>query len=231
MSSALLMVMADARSPSSGPAHSGGVEAACAAGLVTDVQTLRAFLDGRLWTTGATGAFAAAAVCVRARGGNPTPSLWRTVEAELDARIPSPAAREASREQGGRTLRKAMGAADSPVFDGLARACVSHGMQPHHAVALGAVAAVADLAPQEAAETAAYASVSAPAFAAQRLLGLSAEVIEQIGLAMAPEVRRLATEAAESCSLPLARMPSCSAPVLEFLAEEHAGLARRSFAS
>jgi len=231
MPSALLMVMADARSPSGDPAHSGGVEAACAAGLVTDAVSLRAFLDGRLWTAGATGAFAAAAVCLRARDGNPTPSLWRTVEAEIDARIPSPAARQASREQGGRTLRKAMAAADSPVFDGLARACVSHGMKPHHSVALGAVAAVAGLPPQEAAETAAYASVAAPAFAAQRLLGLGVEVIERIGLDMAPEISRLAKEAAEVCSLPLARMPSSSAPVLEFLAEEHAGLARRSFAS
>jgi urease accessory protein len=231
MPSALLVVLGDARSPSNRPAHSGGVEAACAAGLVTDAQTLRAFLDGRLWTSGATGAFAAAAVCNRARGGSPTPSLWRTVEAEIDARIPSPAAREASREQGGRTLRKAMGAADSPVFDGLARACISQGMKPHHPVALGAVAAVAGLPPEEAAETAAYASVAAAAFAAQRLLGLDAEVIERIGLDMAPDIRRLAKDAAEVCDLPLARMPSCSAPVLEFLAEEHAGIARRSFAS
>lgn len=223
--------MADARLPSSDAAHSGGVEAACAAGLVTDLASLRSFLDGRMWTAGAVGAFAAAAVCVRAKGPAPTPSLWRTVEAELDARIPSPAARKASRAQGAHTLRMAMAAADSPVFDGLARATVSHRQQPHYPVALGAVAAVAGVDPEEAAETAAYASVAGPAFTAQRLLGIAPATIEQLGLDMAPEVRRLAREAAQICTAPLSRMPSFSAPVLELLAEEHAKRNERSFAS
>lgn len=231
MSASLLMVLADARFPSIVPGHSGGIEAACSAGLVNDVTTLRAFLDTRLHTAGAVGAFAAAAVCERARPPHVSQSFWRTVEAELDARFPSPAARQASRAQGGNTLRMAMSVVESPVFDGLARATVSHGQQPHDAVALGAVAGVAGCGPEEAAEAAAYASIAGPAFAAQELLGIETEVLEQIGMDMSGVVSHLAREAANSSFLPLDRLPSLIAPALELLAQEHAQLSRKSYAS
>lgn len=220
MANSLHALMAETRLPPGDPPLAGGVEAACAAGLIADAATLRSFLYGRLWTAGAVDAFAAAAVCARARSQEVPASLWRSVEAELEARIPSPEARRASRRQGGHTLRLAMAIRIHPVFDALARATVSHGQQPHFPVVLGAVAAVAGATPEEAAESAAYASVAPPAFAAQRILRLEPVVVSELGVGMAPEVARLAREAAQLCQYSLSDMPSFAAPALEYLAED-----------
>ncbi|MEU8110687.1 urease accessory UreF family protein [Micromonospora sp. NPDC048947] len=58
----LLLLLADGRFPAGAHAHSGGLEAAVAAGRVTDLASLEAFLAGRLATAGLVGAaFAAAA--------------------------------------------------------------------------------------------------------------------------------------------------------------------------
>lgn len=226
------LLLADARFPSGDPAHSGGMEAACAAGLVTDLDSLRSFLYGRLWTAGAIGAVAAAAVCARARSDHSATSLFRTVEAEIDARTPSPAARRASRDQGSHILRLAMTITADPLLDALGRAAVGSFQRPHHPTATGAVAAVAGASPQEAAESAAYASVAASAFAAQSLLGLDPRKVSELGVEMAPEVRRLAKEAAQVSLESLAQMPALGAPALDYLAEEHvAARAKRSFAS
>lgn len=230
VSDSLRLLLADARFPSDDPADGGGVEAACQAGLVTDVATLRAFLYGRLWTAGMTGAFAAAAVCARALTARSSDSLFRHAEAELDARIPSPAARQASRSRGARLLRRAIEVADSEVFDVLARASLSSQQRPHYPVAVGAVAAVAGMSPEDAAEVAAYAAVAGPAFAAERILALRADAVGDLGVEMAPEVGRMAREAGQTCLRPLAEMPAFAAPALEYLAEQQAAR-RRSAAS
>ena len=231
MSESLRLLLADARFPSDDPADSGGVEAACDAGLVTDLVTLRSFLYGRLWTTGMIGAFAAAAVCARALTPRSSDSLFRHAEAEIDARIPSPAAREASRVQGGRLLRRAIELADSEVFDVLVRATKASQGRPHYPVTVGAVAAVAGLAPEDAAEAAAYASVAGAAFRAEKLLGLPADAISELGVEMAPEVGRMAREAGQTCLRSLAQMPASAAPALEYLAEKQAARRSRSAAS
>jgi urease accessory protein len=231
VSDSLRLLLADARFPSGDPAHSGGMEAACAVGLVKDLDTLRSFLYGRLWTSGVVGAVAAAAVCARARTAPSATSLLRTVEAELDARIPSPAARMASRHQGGVVLRSAMGLAADPLLDALARAALNHEASPHYPTAVGVVAAVAGVSPQEAAEAAAYASVAGPAFAAQKLLSVSPDSVGELGVEMAPEIRRLAREAAQTSMRSLSQMPAFGAPALEYLAEEHVAHRQRSFAS
>lgn len=218
----LHLLLADARLPAGQLSTSGGVEAACATGLVRDVGSLRAFLFGRLWTSGAIAACAAAAVCARARSVRAADSLWRSAEAELDARIPSPAAREISRRSGGRMLRLAMEKTPSAVFDSLARVTRASQQQPHYPTVVGAVAAVAGLGPRDAAEAAAYAYVAGPAFAAQKLLQLEPAAIVELGVEMAPAVDRLASEAASTCLRSLSQLPSFSAPVLEYLAEEHA---------
>lgn len=208
------------------------MEAACAVGLVTGLDTLRSFLYGRLWTEGAIGAVAAAAVCARAGGDHSATALFRSVEAEIDARTPSPAARRASRDQGSHILRLAMTVTFDPLLDALARAAVGHYQRPHYATAVGAVAAVAGATPQEAAESAAYASVAGPAFAAQSLLGLDPRQVSELGVEMAPEVQRLAGEAAHVSLQSLAHMPAFGAPALEYLAEEHvAAPTKRLFAS
>jgi urease accessory protein len=205
------------------------MEAACAVGLVTDLETLRSFLYGRLWTAGVINAVAAAAVCARA--GRPCSSLFRTIEAELDARIPSPAARQASRHQGRHLLRLATTIADHPLLDELARATVINRQRPHYPTAVGAVAAVAEATPEEAAEAAAYSSIAGPAFAAQKLLRLDPVDISDLGVEMAPEVNRLAHEAAATSMRSLSEIPSFGAPALEYLAEEHIARDQKSFAS
>lgn len=232
MTDSLELLLADARFPSGNPAHSGGMEAACAVGLVTDLETLRSFLYGRLWTTGVISAVAAASVCARAGSAPSATSLFRTVEAELDARIPSPAARKASRDQGSHLLRLAMTVTAAPLLDALGRASVGSHQRPHYPTAVGAVAAVAGATPEEAAEAAAYASVAAPAFAAQTLLGMDPVSVSDLGVEMAPEVGRLAREAAHVSLQPLPQMPAFGAPALEYLAEEHvAAQAKRRYAS
>ena len=223
------MLLADARFPSGDPAHSGGMEAACAVGLVTDIETLRSFLYGRLWTVGVVGAVVAAAVCARAESSSST-SLFRAAEAELDARIPSPAARNASRLQGSHVLRLALTVTNSPILDTLSRATVSSFQRPHYPIAIGAVAKVAEATPEEAAEAAAYASVAGPAFAARSLLRLDAQIVTRLGVEMAPDVLRVAADAALRGTRPLSEIPAHGAPALEYLAEEHAARPR-SFAS
>lgn len=231
MTDSLRLLLADARFPSGDPAHSGGMEAACAAGLVTDLSTLRSFLYGRLWTTGVVGAVAAAAVCARVGTTRSLTTLFTSIEAELDARIHSPAARDTSRDQGGHVLRLAMTITDHPVLSNLARAAVAHRQRPHYPTAVGAVAAVAGASPEEAAEAAAYASVAGPAFAAQSLLGLDPVTVSDLGVEMSPEVARLAREASQTSMRSLAQMPAFGAPALEYLAEEHHSSEVRSFAS
>jgi urease accessory protein len=230
VSESLKLLLADARFPSGDPGHSGGIEAACAAGLVTDMTTLRSFLYGRLWTTGVVGAVAAAAVCARAQKPALL-TLFTTVEAELDARIPSPAARETSRDQGGNVLRLASTLTAHRTLEELGRATVAHFQRPHYPTALGAVAAVAGSSPEEAAEAAAYASVAGPAFAAQTLLGIDAATIAGLGVEMAPGVARMAHEAAQTAMRSLSQMPAFAAPALEYLAEQHLACEVRSFAS
>jgi urease accessory protein len=63
---ATLLVLADGRLPSGSHAHSGGVEAAVAAGRVTGLESLGAFLRGRLATSGVVAAAVAAAACAAA---------------------------------------------------------------------------------------------------------------------------------------------------------------------
>src|SRR5207244_1115366 len=83
------------------------------------------------------------------------------LEGEASARIVSPALREASRVQGRQLLRAAGAVLAVRLPDEL-----------HHAVAIGVVARAAGLSPVEAARWAAQESISGPATAAVRLLGL-----------------------------------------------------------
>ncbi|CCH19225.1 Urease accessory protein ureF [Micromonospora lupini str. Lupac 08] len=106
--SSLLLLLADGRFPAGAHAHSGGLEAAVAAGRVTDLASLESFLVGRLTTAGLVGAaFAAAAHRVALPAGAPGGSGVRSralaqLDAELDARTAAPALRAVSRRQGRR---------------------------------------------------------------------------------------------------------------------------------
>jgi urease accessory protein len=194
--SAVLLVLADSRFPGGGHAHSGGVEEATARGLIADEAGLESFLLGRLRTNGlVSAAFAAAAV-----HGD-----WSTLDVELDARTPSPAQRAASRAQGRSTLRAGRVAWPSPRLNELS--------QPHHAIAVGALVQVAGGTPREAAECAAYLSVSGPAGAAVRLLGLDPFQVNAI-------VAR--TDLAAVVDEALKGLAMLGAPALDLFADSHA---------
>jgi urease accessory protein len=218
MSLATLLLLGDARLPSGAHAHSGGLEAAVSAGRVHDLPTLESFLRGRLATAGMVAAAFTAAACAR-------PHELAELDAGLDARTPSSAARRASRAQG-RALARA-GRAIWPLPPRLDPA----GTGPHHAVALGAVAAAAGLPPGHAALLAAYGSVTGPASAAIRLLGLDPYPVHALLAALAVHCEQTAERAAALADRPVDELPAMSAPLLDITAEQHATWEVRLFAS
>ncbi|MBB4921409.1 urease accessory protein UreF [Kitasatospora kifunensis] len=217
---ATVLLLADGRFPAGGHAHSGGVEAAVAAGAIGDPATLAAFLAGRLHTTGLTGAALAAA----AAGGLDPARL----DEAADARTPSPALRAASRRLGRQLLRAARACWSDPLLAGAAEA--------HHSVVLGLVARAAGLDPAQAAMIAAHESVNGPATAAVRLLGLDPyQVIAQLAR-LAPAVDTVAAQATEAAAAAVRSgevdlLPSASAPLLDLYAERHDSWKVKLFAS
>lgn len=218
---ATLLVLADGRLPAGGHAHSGGLEAAVAAGLVHDLASLAAFLEGRLATAGLVAAAFAAATSHRLLDAASARSSVTDLDAGLDARTPSPALRRASRAQGRALLRAGRAMWTLP----------RHPAEPHHAVALGIVAAAAGLHPGQAALVAAYGSVSGPASAAVRVLAFDPYPVHGLLAQLAGACDTVATRAAGMASLDVTELPSASAPLLDIGAEEHATWEVRLFAS
>lgn len=206
------LLMADSRFPGGGHAHSGGLEEAASRGLVSTEDDLPAFLLGRLRTAGELAAVFAAAAAHAARRGA-IGEFWALLDAELDARTPSGAQREASRAQGS-GVRRAMNAS----FDALSALNAS---RPHHSIVLGAAVGLSGGLPLDAALTAAYLSVSGPASAAVRLLGLDPLAVNASVAALGPELSAVAERAASVAALPPAELPAPGAPGLDFLAEAH----------
>jgi urease accessory protein len=248
--SAALLLLADGRLPAGGHAHSGGLEAAAAAGRVSDVDSLAAFLRGRLSTVGFVAAAFAAATAHRVAGGG---AVVSDLDAALDARTASPANRRASRAQGRALLRAGRAlwpdaalwraTAPRPPAPDLApprppapdlarpRPRVPDLAPPHHPVALGLVATAAGVDPAAAALVAAHGSVTGPAAAAVRVLGLDPYQVHAVlaglaGMIDATAARAHARRAAEPDDLPAA-----GAPLLDISAEQHATWEVRLFAS
>ncbi|HET9137895.1 urease accessory protein UreF [Actinophytocola sp.] len=207
----LALALADARFPGGGHAHSGGLEEAASRGLVTGEADLPGFLLGRLRTAGELAAVFAAAAAHAARR-RVAPAFWTLLDTELDARTPSLAQREASRAQGAGTLRALR--VGRMVPGGLPD-------RPHHALVLGAAIGLAGGSPEQAALTAAYLSVSGPAGAAVRLLGLDPFLTNAAVLALAGELRGVAGRAAAVAALDPAELPAPGAPGLDLFAESH----------
>jgi urease accessory protein len=215
MSLATLLVLADGRFPAGGHAHSGGLEAAAASGLVGDLGSLGSFLGGRLRTAG----LVAAALATAAAASD---ADLVALDAEADARTPSPTQRVASRRQGRQLVRAARTAWPGPVW-------ASVPADPHHPVVLGVAARAAGLQPSAAALVAASASVSGPATAAVRLLGFDPLAVTGLLADLAAEVDRVAALATRSVAL--GELPNLSAPLLDIGAELHATWEVRLFAS
>jgi urease accessory protein len=206
---AALLTLADSRLPAGGHAHSGGVEQAIGAGVVHDAGSLATFLRRRLVTAGAVAAGLAAAACAG--------EDLAVLDAEADARTPSPALRAASRQQGRGLVRVGRRAWPSGAWDALPA-------QPHHPVALGVAAAAGGLTPRDAAQAAAYLSVSGPATAAQRLLAMDPLTVAAVTARLAPEIDAVAGSATGG-------LPAATDPLLDLLAEVHAARTDRYFAS
>ncbi|MFI1966234.1 urease accessory protein UreF [Streptomyces pathocidini] len=221
---AALLVLADGRFPAGGHAHSGGVEAAVAAGRVHDAATLEDFCRGRLHTTGLTAAALAAAA---AAGADPLP-----LDEAADARTPAPALRATARRLGRQLMRAARAAWPCAELDALAAARPRGAHQP---VVLGLAARAAGLAPLDAAHTAAYEAVGGPATAAVRLLGLDPFQATAVLARLAPELDGVAERAAAAAGRAphdgVDALPAASAPLLDIAAEQHAAWPVRLFAS
>jgi urease accessory protein len=218
---AALLTLADSRLPAGGHTHSGGVEQAIAAGVVSDPGTLATFLRRRLGTSGVVAAGLAAASCDAAGDAERLSHL----DDEADARTPSPALRAASRQQGRGLVRVARRAWPSGAWDALPS-------RPHHPIALGVAAAAAGLTPPDAAAAAAYLSISGPATAAQRLLAMDPLTVAAITARLSPDVdavtERYRTRGHECWN---GELPAATDPLLDLLAEVHAARKDRFFAS
>jgi urease accessory protein len=221
---AALLVLADGRFPAGGHAHSGGAEAAVKAGRITGPGTLEAFCRGRLHTSGLVAAARAAAATA---GVDPL-----ALDEAADARTPSPALRATARKLGRQLLRAARAAWPSPELEALAAARPQGAHQP---VVLGLTARAAGLTPADAAQVAAYESVTGPATAAVRLLSLDPFAVTAVLARLTADLDDVAARAAAAADHALAEgveaLPAASAPLLDIYAEQHAAWPVRLFAS
>jgi len=228
-----LLMLADSRLPAGTHAHSGGLEAAVAE-RVRDAAELYDFLLGRLTTTGLTGAaFCAAALHAASAGsdGSAEDGLsddLAELDAEYEARTPSPAQRRASRALGRQLLRAVRAGWPGPA---LAAAAAVHPDGPHQPIAFGAAGAAAGLSAHDAAVAAALGAVTGPANAATRLLGIDPDAVTAVLAALEPIVQFAADTAIKAALGPYSELPSFSAPRLDISAEHHSTWEVRLFAS
>ena len=204
------LTLADSRLPTGGHVHSGGVEEAVTSGLLTDLSTLRAYLVRRIRSHG----LVAASVAVAVHDGTLTP---RDADAEIDARTPSPASRDASRAQGRGLVRLARRVWPDGPWDAL-------GTRPHLAVAAGAVGAASGLDPLQTALSVVYTTMTGSATAAQRLLALDPGDV----VAVTFELATLCDTVADEATTGLADL---SDPLLDVMAERHTQRDRPLFVS
>jgi urease accessory protein len=233
MGIATLLLLADSRLPAGAHAHSGGIESAVAVGRVRDLSTLEGFLRGRLATAGRLAAAVTALTAAQMHARAPyeradactRPLLAReinSIEQAVDARTPSGALRRVSRAQGRALLRAGRRMWTVPALET---------DSVHHPVALGIVASAAGISPAEAATVAASWSITGPATAAVRLLGLDPYAVHTLLAKLAPESDAVADAALSTMDGEPDDLPAPTAPLLDISAEHHAIQEVRLFAS
>lgn len=213
----LLMLLADARLPTSGHTQSAGLEPALMGGL--DPGDVLGYCRTRLATV--TRTEAAAAVVCRASLLSGRPAA--TVDQAWEARTPSPAMRDASRALGRAYRRLALRL--WPSCDALRelRALTA----PCRPVVLGFVAAATGLDAARLARLAAYDDLQSVLAASLKLLpGDPADASAGL-LSLAPELEDLVDEVADLTEPE--DIPAWSAPLIEVWAEQHAVADRRLF--
>lgn len=219
---AALLLLADGRLPAGGYAHSGGLEPAVTAGRVADMAGLENFLVGRAETAGLIAAAFAASACACAGRGDL--SNLPALEAELDARTPSPELRKVSRDLG-RQLRRAMNSIHPhPDFAAL-------GSAPHQPVVMGVAAAVLGLGPRDAALSILHENNAGAAAAAAKVMRVDPFEVHAILARMTGRLDRLAERAAEVAEAPPADLPAPGSPLADIAAEHHRRHDVRLFAS
>nr|WP_269330183.1 urease accessory UreF family protein [Kineosporia babensis] len=171
--------------------------------MVTEVAGLERFLERRLRTTGLVTAGLAAAATVLSASPQ-APAHLAQLDAEADARTPSPAQRIASRAQGRGLLRTAKAAWAAP---STTLSWTDLGARPHHPVVLGCACAAGGVSAQGAALAAAYLSVSAPSTAAQRLLALDPVSVAAVTVRLGPAIEQIAAAALLSWGSPDSGQP------------------------
>jgi urease accessory protein len=214
-------MLADGRFPAGGYAHSAGLEPTVGVGGVHDIETLEAFLRGRVATAGAVAAAFAAAACVAF--AHDLPRL-HALGAELDARLPSPALRATSRQLGRQLWRAISVIRPHDRLDDV-------GKNPHQSIMFGIAAAALDLDPRDAALAALHDSVATPAAAAVRLLSLDPLGAHAALARVGSLLDELAVEADEQAATAPEDLPALAAPLLDIAAERHAVETARLFAS
>jgi urease accessory protein len=241
----LLLLLLDSRAPAGTHHHSGQMEAAIGAGLVTGLADLEDFCRARLRTSARVAAAFAAASCrlqshdperaaVPAPGSPHAPRpdaawRWAGLDAELDARTPSEAMRAASRQLGSGLLRLLRSLRpDDDLVTPWAR-CGKPA--PHHPLVLGAGVSLAGGTPELAGRAAALAACAGPASAAVRLLGLDPFAVQAMLARLAPGIDESARNAAACAAVPPAALPADGAPALDLLADFHLTAEVRLFAS
>lgn len=211
------LLLADGRLPAGGHVHSAGVESAVADGRIVDVDSLGAYLRGRLHTVGLTEAALAAAMVLQ-------PLEVDRLDAEADARITVPGLRVASRRLGRQLVR-------------VANRCWPHSIlatlpdQPHQPVALGAVGIAAGIDALTIAGIAIHHATVTPAQSALRLLGLDPFAVAALTAAMATDGESVAVQAVLAAGGPIEDLPARAGPVVEIAAATHASRTTRLFAS
>jgi urease accessory protein len=207
---ATLLTLADSRLPTGGHVHSGGVEEAVTCGLLSDVDSVRAYLVRRIRSQGLVTASLAAAVHTGALNAP-------AADAETDARTPAPSSRVSSRAQGRGLVRLARRVWPGHDWDAL-------GVKPHLAVAAGTVGVTANLEPAQTALAVVYTTMTGSATAAQRLLALDPGDVAALTFELSGLCESTAAEAT-------AGLADLSDPLLDVLAEHHAERERPLFVS
>lgn len=232
--SAGLLLLADGRLPAGGYAHSGGLESAIRTGRVRDTADLGRFLTGRVTTTGAMNAAFAAAACATLRRsaapeadpGDERQALNRlaVLDAELDARTPSPALRKVSHTLGRQLLRALKAVIPHPLQQRMPQ-------RTNYPVVFGAGAAMLDLAPVDAARGILHETVSGPASAVVKLMSADPFDAYRVITELRGVLDEIAEDAADRAWNEPEDLPSFGAPLSDYAAEVHESQETRLFAS
>ncbi|MBB4930232.1 urease accessory protein [Lipingzhangella halophila] len=218
------LLLADARLPTGGHAHSGTLEGALAAGM--RAEEIPDYIRARLGGVARTEA-AAAVLAVRAALG--TPVDFAPIQAALAARTPSRALREASASLGRGLARLARGLApEHHAVAALGTAPASTpGLRVLRPIALGALGSALGMGADQVARAALYDDAQCVAAAALKLRPGDPIAATRWVLDAAPDIED-SVRAAVAATGPR-ELPARSAPLLDRWAGAHAHAARRLF--